>query len=123
MHWIGNPLGKAQGAQYLPDVRNGVPDIRQAGDLFSQTLGSQDATIWQSAKCRPNSDEQTKWLTERELALNKEVNGTQVVAEHAIEMIKRYRYHQALLEHAQGAQRRTHHHRTGEPKSRLGQDK
>ena len=49
------------------------------------------ATIRQPAKRRPNSDRQTGGLTEKELALNREINGTRVVVEHAIGMIKRYR--------------------------------
>ena len=48
------------------------------------------AAIRQPAKRRPNS-KQTKELTTDELALNKEINGTRMVVEHAIEMIKRYR--------------------------------
>ena len=49
------------------------------------------ATVRQPARRRPNSDKQTGGLTEGELALNKEINGTRVVVEHAIGMIKRYR--------------------------------
>lgn len=49
------------------------------------------ATIRQPARRRPNSDRQTGGLTEKELALNKEINGTRIVVEHAIGMIKRYR--------------------------------
>ena len=49
------------------------------------------ATMQQPAKRRPNSDRRTGGLTEKELALNKEINGTRVVVEHAIRMIKRYR--------------------------------
>ena len=49
------------------------------------------ATVRQPARRRPNSDKQTGGLTEEELALNKEINGTRVVVEHAIGMIKRYR--------------------------------
>ena len=49
------------------------------------------ATVRQPARRRRNSDKQTGGLTEGELALNKEINGTRVVVEHAIGMIKRYR--------------------------------
>ena len=49
------------------------------------------ATIRQPAKRRPNSDRQTGGLTADDLALNREINGTRVVVEHAIGMIKRYR--------------------------------
>ena len=49
------------------------------------------ATIRQPARRRPNSDKQTGGLTADDLALNKEINGTQVIVEHAIGIIKRYR--------------------------------
>ena len=49
------------------------------------------ATIRQPAGRRPNSDRQTGGLTADDLALNKEINGTGTVVEHAIGMIKRYR--------------------------------
>ena len=49
------------------------------------------ATVRQPARRRRNTDMQTGGLTEGELALNKEINGTRVVVEHAIGMIKRYR--------------------------------
>ena len=49
------------------------------------------ATIRQPARRRPNSDRQTWGLTADDLALNKEINGTRIVVEHAIGMIKRYR--------------------------------
>ena len=49
------------------------------------------ATIRQPARRRPNSDRQTGGLTADDLALDKEINGTRTVVEHAIGMIKRYR--------------------------------
>ena len=48
------------------------------------------ATIRQPARRRPNSDRQTGGLAADDLALNKEINGTRIVVEHAIGMIKRY---------------------------------
>ena len=66
--------------------------------------------IRQPAKRLPNSNRQTGGLTEEGLALNKENNGTRVIVEHAIGMIKRYRVRPALLGHAQGAQRRAQRH-------------
>ena len=48
------------------------------------------ATIRQPAKRRPNSDRQTGGLAADELALKKN-NGTLIVVEHAIGMIKQYR--------------------------------
>ena len=49
------------------------------------------ATIRQPARRRPNSDRQTGDWPQNDLALNKEINGTRIVVEHAIGMIKRYR--------------------------------
>ena len=49
------------------------------------------AIIRQQARRRPNSDRHTGGLTKGDLALNKEINGTRIVVEHAIGMIKRYR--------------------------------
>ena len=49
------------------------------------------AAIRQPARRRPNSDRQTGGLAADDLALNKKINGTRIVVEHAIGMIKRYR--------------------------------
>ena len=49
------------------------------------------ATIRQPARRRPNSDRQTGGLAADDRALNKEINGTRIVVERAIGIIKRYR--------------------------------
>lgn len=49
------------------------------------------AAIRQPAGRHSNSDRHTGGLTEKELVLNKEINGTRVVVEHAIGMIERCR--------------------------------
>ena len=59
---------------------------------MSGCIGHYTGTIIrQPDRHRPNSDRQSEELTEKELALNKEINSTRAVVKHTIGMIKRYR--------------------------------
>ncbi|MBI1658925.1 MAG: hypothetical protein IS632_09195 [Thaumarchaeota archaeon] len=61
------------------------------GPAVRNLRGYPGATIRQPARRRLDSDRQTGRLAADDLALNKEINGTRIVVEHAIGMIKLYR--------------------------------